>query len=326
VGLPVFLKELPFLKFDEKKILSSTGALELTEVPKHLVVVGGGIIGLEMGSVWSRLGAKVTVVEFQNRLTPGVDAQMSEELRKTLVKQGFEFKLAHKCLGAKQNGNWLNVEIEEIASGNKSTLEADYVLVSTGRRPYTANLGLETIGLTTDKGGKIAVQSNWLTSVPGVYAVGDVIDGPMLAHKATDEAVACVETLTGHKAHVNYWAIPNVLYTWPELAAVGMTEEDAKQRNIPTKIGTFPYMVNGRAKAMEETEGLVKVIANAQTGHLLGVHILGARAGEMIHEAVMVMEFGGKAADLGNASHAHPTLSEIVKEAALSVDKRQVHL
>lgn len=318
--------ELPFLKFDEKRILSSTGALALSEVPKHLVVVGGGIIGLEMGSVWSRLGAKVTVVEFQNRLTPGLDAQMSEELRKTLIKQGLEFKLAHKCLGAKQNGEWLSVEIEEIATGAKSTLEADYVLVSTGRRPYTANLGLETIGLTTDKSGRIPVMANWATSVPGVFAVGDVIDGPMLAHKATEEGVACAEVLTGHKAHVNYWAIPNVLYTWPELAAVGMTEEDAKQRNIPVKVGTFPYMVNGRAKAMEETEGLVKVIANAQTGHILGVHILGARAGEMIHEAVIAMEFGGKASDLANASHAHPTLGEIVKEAALSVDKRQVHL
>ncbi len=318
--------ELPFLKFDEKKILSSTGALELKEIPRHFVVVGGGIIGLEMGSVWGRLGAKVTVIEFQNRLTPGLDAQMSEELRKTLIKQGFEFKLGHKCLGATPNGQGLSVQIEEIATGTQSTLEADCVLVATGRRPFTQNLGLETVGLSTDQSGKIAVGAQWQTSSPGIFAVGDVIDGPMLAHKATEEGVACAESMTGRKPHINYWAIPNVLYTWPELAAVGMTEEEARARGLEVRTSTFPYSVNGRAKAMEETEGLVKIVGNAKTGDLLGLHILGARAGEMIHEGAVAIEFGAKVSDLGNTSHAHPTLGEIIKEAALSFDKRQIHL
>jgi dihydrolipoamide dehydrogenase len=255
-----------------------------------------------------------------------MDGQLSEELRKILIKQGFEFKLGHKCLGAVKNGEWMTVEIEEISSGTKSKLEADVILVATGRRPYTSGLGLEKVGLETDKAGKIAVSANWQTKVPGIFAVGDVIDGPMLAHKATEEGVACVEVMAGHKAHVNYWAIPGVLYTWPEFAGVGMTEEDAKARGIEIKVGTFPFMANGRAKSMEETEGLVKVIGNKKTDHLLGVHILGARAGEMIHEAAVAIEFGAKVADIANTSHAHPTLGEIVKEAALSVDKRQIHL
>jgi dihydrolipoamide dehydrogenase len=318
--------QLPFLPFDGKRVLSSTEALEIPEVPKHLVVIGGGVIGLELGSVWSRLGSKVTVIEFQDRIVPGVDRQAGHELYKALTKQGLEFKLATKCLGAKQEGNWMVVEAEEIATGNKSKIECDYVLVSTGRRPYTDNLGLETFGITTDKMGRVEIDSHFQTKAPGIYAVGDIVAGPMLAHKAEEEGIAAIEIMAGQAGHVNYEAIPNVVYTWPELACVGATEEELKARGVEYKPGSFPFMANGRAKAMDEVEGFVKILADAKTDRVLGVHIVGARASDMIAEAVAVMEFGGSAEDIARTSHAHPSLAEIMKEAAMAVDKRQIHM
>ncbi|MBC7693217.1 MAG: dihydrolipoyl dehydrogenase [Methylotenera sp.] len=318
--------QLPFLPFDGKRVLSSTEALEIPEVPKHLVVIGGGVIGLELGSVWSRLGAKVTVIEFQDRIVPGVDRQAGAELHKSLVKQGLEFKLLTKCLGATKSGDWMLVEAEEIATKNKFTLECDYVLVSTGRRPYTAGLGLETFGITTDKMGRIGIDSHFQTSAPGIYAVGDIVAGPMLAHKAEEEGIAAIEIMAGQAGHVNYEAIPNVVYTWPELACVGATEEELQERGVEYKAGSFPFMANGRAKAMDETDGFVKILADAKTDRVLGVHIVGARASDMIAEAVAVMEFGGSAGDIARTSHAHPTLPEIMKEAAMAVSKRQIHM
>lgn len=318
--------ELPFLKFDGKRILSSTEALEIPAVPKHLVVVGGGVIGLELGSVWLRLGAKVTVVEFLDHIAGASDAQMSRELHKSLTKQGMEFRLAHKCLGAKAKGEWLNVEIEELASGTKSALEADYVLVSTGRRPYSDGLGLEDFGIARDKAGRVEINEHFETPVPGIFAIGDLVRGPMLAHKAEDEGVAAVELMAGQAGHVNYEAIPNVIYTWPELASVGASEEELKSRGVEYRAGTFPFIANGRAKAMEEVEGLVKILADATTDRILGVHIVGPRASDMIAEAVAVMEFGGSAEDIARTCHAHPTLAEVMKEAAMAVDKRQIHL
>lgn len=317
---------LPFLPFDGKSILSSTEVLELNEVPKHLVVIGGGVIGVEMGSVWLRLGAKVTVVEYQDRICPGVDQQVGKELFKALQKQGMNFRLSTKCTGSEQNVNWTLVHLEELGTGNKSQLECDKVLVATGRRPYTAGLGLENVGLTVDKAGKIAVDSHYQTATPGIYAVGDVIEGPMLAHKAEEEGVAAVEIMAGQSGHVNYMAIPNVIYTWPELASVGYTEEELQAKGVAYKVGTFPFMANGRAKAMEETEGLVKILSDKTTDRLLGMHIVGPWASDLIAEGTTVIEFGGSAEDIARTCHAHPTLSEVVKEAALAVDKRQIHL
>ena len=319
--------ERPFLKFDGKRVMSSTEAIELTEVPKHLVVIGGGVIGLELGSVWLRLGARVTVVEFQERILPPVDKQVAGELYKVLTKQGMEFRLSHKCLGAKPDGaKGLLVEIEELATGTKSALECDYVLVATGRRPFTHGLGLKEVGVELDQAGRVVTDSHFHTNVPGIWAVGDVVVGPMLAHKAEEEGVACVEIMAGQKGHVNYEAVPNVVYTWPEIATVGYNEEELKAKGINYKVGTFPFMANGRARTMEETDGLVKVISDAKTDRLLGVHIVGPRASDLIPEAVSVMEFGGSAEDIARTCHAHPTLSETVKEAALAVDKRQIHL
>ncbi len=317
---------LPFLPFDGKKVVSSTEALELKEVPKHLVVIGGGVIGLEMGSVWLRLGSKVTVVEFLDHIIAGGDRQMGTELQKVLAKQGFEFRLSSKCLGASQKGGWLVVEAEDLATHNKFTLEADVVLVATGRRPYTEGLGLEKVGIKTDKGGRVEVNEHYQTAVPGVFAVGDIISGPMLAHKAEEEGIAAVEIMAGLSGHVNYLAIPNVIYTWPELASVGFTEEEVKEKGLAYNLGVFPFMANGRAKAMEEADGFVKIIADSHTDQVLGVHILGPRASDMIAEAVAVMEFGGSAEDIARTCHAHPSLSEVVKEAALAVDHRQIHL
>jgi dihydrolipoamide dehydrogenase len=318
--------ELPFLKFDGQSVVSSTEALEFAEVPKHLVVVGGGVIGLEMGSVWSRLGAKVTVVEFNDWIAGGSDRQISNELMKSLMKQGLEFKLGHKCLGAKKQGNWMMVEVEDRKSGQKFTLEADKVLVSTGRRPYSEGLGLETMGIERDPQGRVPVSEHYETSAEGVHAVGDLIVGAMLAHKAEEEGIAAVEFIAGKHGHVNYQAIPNVIYTHPELASVGWTEEEVKERGVPYKVGTFPYMANGRAKAMEEAEGMVKIVSHAQTDRVLGIHIVGARAGDLIAEGVAMMEFGATSEDIAQSSHAHPSLAETMKEAALAVNKRQIHL
>jgi dihydrolipoamide dehydrogenase len=318
--------ELPFLKFDGKNVVSSTEALEFPQVPKHLVVVGGGVIGLEMGSVWARLGAKVTVVEFNEWIAGGSDRQISNELMKSLMKQGLEFKLGHKCLGAKKQGDWMMVEVEDRKTGQKFTLEADKVLVSTGRRPYSEGLGLETLGIERDSQGRVPVSEHYETSAEGVHAVGDLIVGAMLAHKAEEEGIAAVEFLAGKHGHVNYQAIPNVIYTHPELASVGWTEEEVKERGVPYKVGTFPYMANGRAKAMEEAEGMVKIVSHAQTDRVLGIHIVGARAGDLIAEGVAMMEFGATSEDIAQSSHAHPSLAETVKEAALAVNKRQIHL
>jgi dihydrolipoamide dehydrogenase len=317
---------LPFLPFDGKRVVSSTEALELPEVPKHLVVIGGGVIGLELGSVWLRLGAKVTVVEFQERILPPVDRQASSELYKSLLKQGMEFKLAHKCLGAKSEGNWVTVQIEEISTGGKAQLEADYVLVATGRRPYTAGLGLEALGIPLDKQGRVQINDHYETAVPGVYAIGDCVQGLMLAHKAEEEGIAAVELMAGKPGHVNYEAIPNVVYTWPELASVGATEEELKEAGVAYKPGTFPFMANGRAKAMDEQEGFVKILADTHSDRILGVHIVGPRASDMIAEAVIAMEFSASAEDIARSSHAHPTLAEVFREAALAVDKRQLNM
>jgi dihydrolipoamide dehydrogenase len=318
--------ELPFLRFDGKRVISSTEALTLPEVPKHLVVIGGGVIGLEMGSVWARLGAKVTVVEFQSKIISMMDHQMGVELQKALTKQGLEFKLGHKCLGATASEKSIAVEIEDMATQTKHRLDCDVVLVATGRRPYTDGLGLEDIGVKKDRSGRIEIGSHFETNIAGIYAVGDVVVGPMLAHKAEEEGIAAVELMAGQKGHVNYEAIPNVVYTWPEVASVGATEEELKAKGIAYKSGAFPFMANGRAKTMDEVEGLVKVLADAKTDRVLGVHIVGPRASDLLPEAVSVMEFGGSAEDIARTCHAHPTLSETVKEAALAVDKRQIHL
>lgn len=317
---------VPGLNFDGKNIISSTEALELAEVPKHLVVIGGGVIGLELGSVWLRLGAKVTVVEYSPKLLGNADPNIAAELQKSLIRQGFEFKLGSKCLSAKPAGNWMAVEIEEVATGTKSVLECDKVLLSVGRKAYTDNLGLENVGIAKDKQGRVEINGHYETSAKGIFAIGDVVKGPMLAHKAEEEGVAVAELMAGQKGHVNYDAIPNVIYTWPEVATVGYTEEELKAKGIETKTGSFMFMNNGRAKAMDEMEGLVKIIANAKTDRVLGVHIIGPRASDMIAECVSVIEFGGSAEDIARTCHAHPTLSEIVKEAALAVDKRAIHI
>ncbi|MBL7714832.1 MAG: dihydrolipoyl dehydrogenase [Bdellovibrionales bacterium] len=317
---------LPFLPYDGKKVVSSTEALEFTEVPKHLVVIGGGVIGLELGSVWLRLGAKVTVVEFLDRLVPGMDSAIATELQKVLTKQGMEFRLFSKCTGATQKGDWTLVEAEDRKTGTKFTLEADRVLIATGRRPVTKGLGAEEAGIKINKAGQIEIDDHFQTSVKGVYAVGDVVRGPMLAHKAGEEGVAVAEILAGQAGHVNYEAIPGVIYTWPEVASVGATEDELKEKGTPIKVGSFPFQVNGRAKAMDETDGFVKIIAHQKTDRVLGVHIIGPRAGDLIAEAAALMEFGASSEDIARTTHAHPTLAEVFKEAALAVDKRQIHL
>lgn len=318
--------ELPTLKFDGKKIISSTEALDITEVPKHLVVIGGGVIGLEMGSVWKRLGAKVTVVEFAERILGIMDSGIVAEAAKSLTKQGLEFKLNTQCLGAKVNGNSVQVEVMNRTSQAKEIIDCDLVLVSTGRRPYTAGLNLEKVGLKADEKGRIAINNHLETAVKGIYAVGDVVQGAMLAHKAEEEGIAAVENMAGQSGHVNYHTIPWVVYTWPEIAGVGYSEDDLKQKNIAYKSGTFPFLANGRAKAMDESEGSVKILADAKTDKVLGVHIFGPRASDLIAEAVTVMEFGGSAEDIARTCHAHPTLSESVKEAAMAVAGRRIHL
>jgi dihydrolipoamide dehydrogenase len=322
--------ELPNLKFDGKKIISNVEALDLQEVPGHLVVVGGGVIGLELGSVWKRLGAKVTVVEFMDTLLANVDTQIAKEAHKSFVKQGLEFRLNTQALGAKQVGNKMQLEVEDRATKTKENIECDLILVATGRRPYTDNLGLDKIGVTlgtegADR-GRIPINDHFETSAKGVYAVGDVVKGLMLAHKAEEEAIACVENLAGQSGHVNYHAIPNIIYTWPEIATVGYTEEELKKKGVEYKAGVFPFLANARAKTMGENEGVVKVLADAKTDRVLGVHIFGARASDMIAEAVSVIEFGGSAEDIARTCHAHPTLSESLKEAALDVAKRRINL
>jgi len=312
--------------FDETVIVSSTGALELAKVPENLVVVGAGVIGLELGSVWARLGAKVTVVEFLDTVLGGMDGEVSKQFQRMLAKQGLTFRLGAKVTGVKKSKKGATVTFEPVKGGAAETIDADVVLVATGRKPFTEEQDLAKAGITLDKRGRIDVDDHFRTSVPGVYAIGDVIRGPMLAHKAEDEGVAVAEIIAGQAGHVNYDVIPNVVYTQPEVASVGRTEEELKAAGIEYKAGKFPFTANGRARAMLATDGFVKVLADKATDRVLGVHILGAGAGEMIHEAAVLMEFGGSSEDLGRTCHAHPTMSEAVKEAALATFAKPIHL
>ncbi|QIB34873.1 dihydrolipoyl dehydrogenase [Ancylobacter pratisalsi] len=317
---------LPGIEIDETRIVSSTGALTLEKVPGKLVVVGAGVIGLELGSVWRRLGAQVTVVEFLDRILPGMDLDVAKSYQRILQKQGFEFTLSSKVTGVDSSGKTLKVSVEPAAGGEAKVLEADVVLVAIGRVPFTEGLGLEALGVEKDKRGRIVTDHYYRTNVPGIFAIGDVITGPMLAHKAEDEGVAIAELLAGQAGHVNYDVIPAVVYASPEVASVGKTEEELKAEGIAYKVGKFPFLANGRAKANDETEGFVKVLADETTDKVLGVHIIGMEAGEMIHEAAVLMEFGGSSEDLARTCHAHPTRSEAVKEAAMAVEKRSIHM
>ncbi len=318
--------DLPGIKIDEKRIVSSTGALSLAKVPEHLVVVGGGYIGLELGSVWMRLGAKITVVEFLDRIVPGMDGEIGKAFQRVLKKQGMTFRLGTKVTGAKASKSGIALSIEPAKEGGKAeTLEADAVLVAIGRRPYTTGLGLEKAGVAVDKGGRITVDHRFQTNIPGVYAIGDVIAGPMLAHKAEEEGVALAEILAGQSGHVNYETVPGIVYTWPEVAAVGKTEEQLKEAGVAYKVGKFPFSANSRARVAAQSEGMVKILADAASDRILGAHIIGPDAGTLIHEVVVAMEFGGSAEDLARSFHGHPTLNEAVKEAALAVDGRAIH-
>ncbi len=318
--------QLPGIEIDEKRVVSSTGALELGEVPKKMIVVGAGIIGLELGSVWRRLGSEVLVVEFLDRITPGMDADVAKNFQRILKKQGMEFKLGHKVTSVETKGKRCKVTIEPSQGGDAETVECDVVLVAIGRVPYTEGLGLEDLGVKLDNRGRIITDDHYKTSVDGIYAIGDVIDGPMLAHKAEDEGVAVAEILAGQAGHVNYGVIPSVIYTFPEVAEVGKSEEALKEEGVDYNVGKFPFTANGRAKVNKTTDGFVKILADAKTDRVLGVHIIGADAGNMIAEAAVLMEFGGSAEDLARTCHAHPTLPEAVKEAALAVGKRALHM
>jgi dihydrolipoamide dehydrogenase len=298
----------------------------LNKVPKRMVVIGGGYIGLELGSVWSRLGAAVTVVEMLPRLAPGLDAEVAKALQRVLEKQGIAFKLGTKVVKADTKGRNVKLTLEPAAGGKSETLECDVVLVAVGRIPNTQGLGLAELGVKADNRGRIVVDKQYATSLPGIYAIGDVIKGPMLAHKAEEEGIAVAEILAGQAGHVNYEVIPSVIYTAPEVASVGKTEEELKEAGVAYRVGKFPFTANGRAKVNRTTEGFVKVLAEEGTDRVLGVHIIGADAGTMIAEAAVLMEFGGSAEDLARTCHAHPTLNEAVKEAALAVDKRAIHM
>ena len=314
------------IEIDEKRIVSSTGALSLPEVPKHLLVVGAGVIGLELGSVWRRLGAQVTVVEFLDGVLPGMDGEIRRQAQRALEKQGMTFKLSSKMTGVDSSGKRLKATIEPAKGGTAETIEADVVLVAIGRVPYTEGLGLQEISVKLDERGRVVVDHYYATNVPGVWAIGDVIAGPMLAHKAEDEGVALAEILVGEAGHVNYDAIPNVVYTYPEIATVGKSEEELKAAGINYNVGKFPFTANGRAKVNLTTDGFVKILADAKTDRVLGVHLICADAGNMIAEAVIAMEFGASAEDIARTCHAHPTLPEAVKEAAMAVAKRAIHI
>jgi dihydrolipoamide dehydrogenase len=314
------------IAIDEKRIVSSTGALVLAKVPQRLLVVGAGVIGLELGSVWRRLGAQVTVVEFLDRIVPGIDADVARQFQRLLEKQGIVFRLASKVTAIDSSGTVLKASVEPAAGGAAQQIDADIALIAIGRVPYTEGLGLEAIGIKLDNRGRVPVDAHFATAVPGVYAIGDVIAGPMLAHKAEDEGVAVAEIIAGKAGHVNYDVIPNVIYTSPEVASVGKTEEELKAANIAYNVGKFPFTANGRAKANQQTDGFVKILADAKTDRVLGVHIVGSDAGNMIAEAAVAMEFGAAAEDIARTCHAHPTLPEAVKEAALAVDKRAIHM
>jgi dihydrolipoamide dehydrogenase len=312
--------------FDEKVIVSSTGALELAKVPATMVVVGGGVIGLELGSVWARLGAKVTVVEFLDSILGGMDGEVAKQLQRALTKQGLDIRLGAKVTGVAKGKKGAKVTFEAVKGGDAETIEADVVLVATGRRPYSDALGLADAGVALDERERVKVDHDLMTNVNGIYAIGDVIAGPMLAHKAEDEGVAVAEIIAGQAGHVNYDVIPSVVYTSPEVASIGKTEEELKKAGIAYKAGKFPFSANGRARAMLHTDGFVKILADKQTDRVLGVHIVGFGAGEMIHEAAVLMEFGGSSEDLARTCHAHPTMSEAVKEAALATFFKPIHI
>ncbi|WP_417579304.1 dihydrolipoyl dehydrogenase [Pelagibacterium sp.] len=317
---------LPGIEIDETQIVTSTGALKLDKVPDNLLVIGAGVIGLELGSVWARLGAKVTVVEFLDRILPGMDLDVAKQFQRMLSKQGFDFKLGTKVTGIEKTESGLVATLEPAAGGDTTTLETDIALVSIGRIPFTDGLGLEDLGIERDKRGRVVTDGHYKTNVDGIYAIGDVIVGPMLAHKAEDEGIAIAEILAGQAGHVNYSVIPGVVYTNPEVASVGKTEEDLKAEGVAYKAAKFPFTANGRAKAMLAPQGFVKILADKETDRVLGCHIVGKGAGEMIHEAAVLMEFGGSAEDLARTCHAHPTMSEAVREAALGLGGGSIHI
>jgi dihydrolipoyl dehydrogenase len=314
------------IEIDEKRIVSSTGALVLDKVPEKLLVVGAGVIGLELGSVWRRLGSEVVVVEFLDRVLPGMDAEVGKQFQRILQKQGMAFKLSSKVTAIDTSGKTLKAEVQPAAGGASETIEADVALVAIGRVPYTEGLGLEAAGVATDNKGRVAVDAHFATNVAGIYAIGDAIAGPMLAHKAEDEGIAVAEIIAGQAGHVNYDAIPNVIYTYPEVASVGKTEEELKEAGVVYNVGKFPFTANGRAKVNQTTEGFVKILADSKTDRVLGVHIVGPDAGTMIGEVTLAIEFGASSEDIARTCHAHPTLSEAVKEAALAVEKRAIHI
>ncbi len=317
---------LPFITLDKKRIITSTEALKLTEIPKHLIVIGGGVIGLELGSVYARLGAKVSVVEFMDSLIPTMDKTLGKELQKVLKKQGFELYLSHKVKEVTAKGKGVTVKADN-AKGEEVVLEGDYTLVAVGRKPYTENLGLEKAGVQLDERGRIVVDKHLMTQVPGIYAIGDVIHGAMLAHKAEEEGIYVAEIMAGQKPHINYNLIPGVVYTWPEVAAVGQTEEQLKAAGIAYKVGSFPFKASARARASMDVDGLIKVLAHQETDEILGVHMIGPRAADMIAEAVVAMEYRASAEDIGRICHAHPTFTEVFKEAALDASaKRAIHM
>ena len=316
---------LPGIEIDEKNIVSSTGALSFTDVPKELIIIGGGYIGLEMGSIWSRLGSNVTVVEYLDFITPGMDREVSNEFQKILTKQGIKFKLNNKVTAVSNVPNKVVVDFTNNKTKERERLESDKVLIAVGRKPYTEGLNLTKLGVKKDKQGKIEVNKKLQTSINNIYAIGDVIAGPMLAHKAEEEGIAVAETIAGQAGHVNYDVIPGVVYTSPEVAAVGRTEEQLKEANIDYKVGKFPFLANSRAKVNNETDGFVKILADSKTDRVLGVHMIGPHTGDMIAEMALAMEFGASAEDIARTCHAHPTHTEAVKEAALAVDKRAIH-
>jgi dihydrolipoamide dehydrogenase len=320
------IARLPGVDIDEERIVSSTGALDLQSVPETMVVIGGGYIGLELGSVWRRLGAKVTIVEFLDQILTGMDGEVGKQMLRILQKQGLTFKLATKVTKADRSDGGVRLTLEPVSGGAAETLEADVVLVSVGRRPYTDDLGLDTVGVERDDRGFIKVDHQFQTNVAGIFAIGDVIGGKMLAHKAEEEGAAVAELIAGQAGHVNYEAIPGVVYTWPEVASVGRTEEQLKEESVEYRVGKFPFTANARARCNGDTDGFVKILADARTDRILGAHIVGPEAGDLIQELVVAMEFGGSAEDVARSSHGHPGLSEALKEAALAVGGRVIHI
>lgn len=317
---------LPGVEIDEQAVVTSTGALELDRVPGHLAVIGGGYIGLELGSVWHRLGAEVTVIEYLDRLVPGMDSEVAKTFERVLGKQGLKFRLGTKVTGARKGNDGVTLTLEPAQGGPAEELKVDVVLVAIGRRAYTGGLGLEEVGVELDDRGRVKVDAHYATNVPGIYAIGDVIAGPMLAHKAEEEGVALAERIAGQAGHVNYDVIPGVVYTWPEVASIGATEEQLKQQGVEYRVGKFPFTANGRARAMGSTDGFVKILADKATDRILGAHIIGPDAGTLIAELATAMEFGASSEDVARTCHAHPSLSEAVKEAALAVEGRALHV